>query len=75
MKVFTDTNGNKSATFRLVVQCLNRLRYGAINCKKKENNFLVFCTTKYTLLCLQWPTIILCITVDVCMSNHNIYHF
>ena len=45
-------SGIQTATFRLVVQRLNRLRYEVINCtRRKEMSSLS--TTKYTLLCSQ----------------------
>ena len=64
----------QSATFRLVAQCLNNLRYGVIMCTK-EKKFLVFEANKYALPCSQGmpvASVLLSMSAGHNLTSHTI---
>jgi hypothetical protein len=63
----TAPSGIQTTSFLLVMQWVYWRSYWVINCKP-EKIFLVFCGTKYTLPCSQWPAIAICVTVHIYRS-------
>ena len=51
--------GIEPAAFRLVVRCLNHLRYGVIKCTRGKE-FSTFCTNQICLTVVTVPAIALC---------------